>query len=79
LVEVTFDGFVPDLTSVPGVRAAHTQGTTTRLEVAGSIDPLLKELGQHKVRQLISREPSLEELFLSLYGEQKAPEAPVGS
>jgi hypothetical protein len=39
---------------------------------------LLKELGQHKVRQLISREPSLEELFLSLYGEQTPAEAPVG-
>jgi hypothetical protein len=39
---------------------------------------LLKELGRHKVRELISREPSLEELFLSLYGEQAPAEASVG-
>ena len=78
LVEVTFVGPAPDLTSTPGVRAAQTQGTTVRLEVAGSIDPLLKELGQHDVRELISRELSLEELFLSLYGEQTSTEASVG-
>jgi ABC-2 type transport system ATP-binding protein len=78
VVEVTFDGPVPDLSSIPGVRAAQTEGNTARLEVAGSIDRLLKELGRHKVRQLISREPSLEELFLSLYGEQTPAEAPVG-
>jgi ABC-2 type transport system ATP-binding protein len=78
LVEVTFDGPAPDLAAVPGVRAAHTEGNTTRLEVAGSIDPLLKELGRHTVRELISREPSLEELFLSLYGEQAPAEASVG-
>jgi ABC-2 type transport system ATP-binding protein len=78
VVEVTFDGPVPDLASIPGVRAAHTEGNTTRLEVAGSIDPLLKELGRHNVRELISREPSLEELFLSLYGEQAPAEASVG-
>jgi ABC-2 type transport system ATP-binding protein len=77
-VEVTFEGAVPDLSSVPGVRSAQTEGNVARLEVAGSVDPLLKELGQHKVRALLSREPSLEELFLSLYGEQKPGEVPVG-
>ncbi len=76
-VEVTFEGHVPDLSSVPGVRAAQSQGNTVHLEVTGSIDPLLKELGQHKVRELISREPSLEELFLSLYGDEPSAEASV--
>jgi ABC-2 type transport system ATP-binding protein len=69
LVEVTFDGPPPDLTSVPGVRDVRTDGKTVRLEVAGPIDPLLEELSGHRVRQLLSREPSLEELFLSLYGD----------
>jgi ABC-2 type transport system ATP-binding protein len=78
-VEVTFEGPVPDLSSIPGVRSVQTEGNVVRLEVAGSVDPLLKELGQHKVRALLSREPSLEELFLSLYGEQKPDEVPVGS
>lgn len=78
VVEVTFEGPVPDLSSIPGVRGAHTLGNAVRLEVAGSIDPLLKELSRHTVRQLTSREPSLEELFLSLYGEQTPAEAPGG-
>jgi ABC-2 type transport system ATP-binding protein len=78
LVEVTFDGTVPDLSSIPGVRAIHTEGNTAHLEVAGSIDPLLKELSRHKVREFISREPSLEELFLSLYGEQTPTGVSVG-
>ncbi len=78
LVEVTFDGSVPDLSSISGVRSAHAEGNMARLEVAGPIDPLLKELSRHKVRELVSREPSLEELFLSLYGEQAPAEAPVG-
>jgi ABC-2 type transport system ATP-binding protein len=78
LVEVTFVGRAPDLSSVPGVRDAQSQGNTARLEVAGSIDPLLKELGRHEVRELISREPSLEELFLLHYGEQTPAGASVG-
>ena len=78
LVDVTFDGPVPDLASIPGVRTARTEGMTARLEVAGSIDPLLKALGRYEVRELISREPSLEELFLSLYGEQPPTEASIG-
>lgn len=78
VVEVTFEGPVPDLSSIPGVRGAHTLGNAVRLEVAGSIDPLLKELSRHTVRQLTSREPSLEELFLSLYGEQTPAETPGG-
>ena len=89
LVEVTFDGSPPDLTAVPGVRDVKADGKTVRLEVAGPIDPLLKELSGHRVRQLLSREPSLEELFLSLYGDAPtatpdaspsapASEAPVG-
>ena len=75
-VDVTFAGPVPDLAAVPGVRTVHTEGNAVRLEVAGPIDPLLKELSRYQVRELLSREPSLEELFLSLYGNQEV-EAPI--
>ncbi len=78
LVEVTFVGAVPDLSTVSGVRSAKAEGHTARLEVAGPIDPLLKVLAQHQVRELISREPSLEELFLSLYGDPNAAAVPIG-
>jgi len=76
VVEVTFAGAAPDLSTVPGVRSARTDGRTTRLEVAGPVDPVLKALEAHEVTQLLSREPSLEELFLSLYGES-APMVPT--
>ncbi len=75
LVEVTFDGPVPDLSKVAGVRSFQVDGRVAHLEVAGPIEPLLKALQGHEVRGLLSREPSLEELFLSRYGrEQNAAE-----
>ena len=77
LVEVTFAGSAPDLSAVPGVRSARTQGRVARLEVTGSIDPLLKVLERHELTQLLSREPSLEELFLSLYGNSAATAGPA--
>jgi ABC-2 type transport system ATP-binding protein len=73
LVEVTFAARVPDLTDVAGVRAFRADGRVAHLEVAGSIDPLLKALAGHEVTGLLSREPSLEELFLSLYGGEHNP------
>ena len=69
LVEATFAGPVPDLSRVPGVRSLAADGHVARMEVAGPIDPLLKALAGSDVRELLSREPSLEELFLSLYGD----------
>jgi ABC-2 type transport system ATP-binding protein len=43
--------------------------------VTGSVEPLLAALGRVGVRHLISREPSLEELFLAHYGSAGAKEA----
>jgi ABC-2 type transport system ATP-binding protein len=68
-VEVTFDGAVPDLSSVVGVGSIYRDGQTIRLQVRGPMDPLLKALASYQVRELLSREPSLEELFLGLYGD----------
>ncbi|HTU39499.1 MAG TPA: ABC transporter ATP-binding protein [Acidimicrobiales bacterium] len=69
LVQVRFSGTVPDLTRVPGVRSLRVNGTLAQLEVTGSMDPLVKALASSEIIELKSREPSLEELFLSLYGE----------
>jgi ABC-2 type transport system ATP-binding protein len=67
-VEVTFDGPVPDLAGVPGVAAVEIEGNRLRCQVRGDIEPLLEVLAGAGVRQLLSREPSLEELFLAYYG-----------
>jgi ABC-2 type transport system ATP-binding protein len=74
LVEVTFAGPAPDLAEVPGVRSFRLDGRVARMDVVGPVDPLLKALGGYEVTELLSREPSLEELFLSLYGEGRGRE-----
>ena len=76
-VEATFDGPIPDLSGVPGVRAVHISGRVAQLHVTGSVEPLLKVLAGSQVTQLLSRQPSLEELFLALYGgtNRKVPVA----
>ncbi len=67
-VEATFEGDVPDLSAVPGVSAVERDGNVVRLQVRGTVEPLLKVLAASGVRELLSREPSLEELFLAHYG-----------
>jgi ABC-2 type transport system ATP-binding protein len=69
-VQATFAGAVPDLSTVPGVRSVHSDGQVLHLQVNGPIQPLLKVLAESNVSELLSREPSLEELFLALYGNQ---------
>ena len=74
-VDATFDDVPPDLTGVAGVKRAVADGRQIHLEMQGSIDPLISALAGTGVRQLLSREPSLEELFLAQYGPDGA--APV--
>jgi ABC-2 type transport system ATP-binding protein len=52
---------------VPGVREAIAFGDRVRITMAGPIDPLVKALASHEVLDLQSREPSLEEVFLTFY------------
>jgi ABC-2 type transport system ATP-binding protein len=67
-VEAEFDGEVPDLSAVPGVSAVQVEDHRVRCHVTGSVEPLLAVFARAGVRHLISREPSLEELFLAHYG-----------
>jgi ABC-2 type transport system ATP-binding protein len=68
-IEVTFEGAAPDLDGVPSVHVAHAGSNTLRLEVSGSVRPLLTRLAVERVVMLTSREPSLEEIFLHHYDE----------
>jgi ABC-2 type transport system ATP-binding protein len=67
-VEATFDGPVPDLSGVPGVTSVEVTGQVVRCQVPGPVGPLLRVLAASGVTQLLSRQPSLEELFLAHYG-----------
>jgi ABC-2 type transport system ATP-binding protein len=74
-VEAELDGTVPDLSNVPGLSAVEVEGNRLRCEVTGPIEPLLATLASTGVRHLVSREPSLEELFLAHYGADGRGEA----
>jgi ABC-2 type transport system ATP-binding protein len=73
-VEATFDGSVPDLSRVPGVSSVQVTGRVVRCQVRGTVEPLLKVLAAAGVHELLSREPSLEELFLAHYGASRRTE-----
>ena len=77
-VEATFDGVVPDLSGVPGVTSVEVNGRVVRCHVRGPVAPLLKVLANAGVTELLSREPSLEELFLAQYGGDAQGEATQG-
>ena len=67
-VEATFEGPAPDVSNVPGVTSVVADGHVVRCHVRGSVEPLLAVLAGAGVTGLLSREPSLEELFLAQYG-----------
>ncbi|MFD8250762.1 hypothetical protein ACFV2O_36805, partial [Nocardia sp. NPDC059691] len=69
-IEATFTGPPPDLSHVCGVSHVEVDGAKVRLRVQGSVEPLLQRLTAARVTQLLSREPSLEELFLARYGDE---------
>jgi ABC-2 type transport system ATP-binding protein len=69
-IDATFDTAPPDLTRVPGVSEVAVEGNSVRCQVTGSVEPLLSVLAASGVHQLLSREPSLEELFLARYGRE---------
>jgi polyether ionophore transport system ATP-binding protein len=66
-VEITFAGPAPHLPELPGVHLTGAGGNAVRAEVTGSVGPLIAALSDHPVESLISREPSLEEIFLHHY------------
>ena len=76
-IEATFDGTPPDLSRFPGVSGFTVTGNQMRCQVSGSVEALLGALAASGVHQLLSREPSLEELFLAHYGrDTTAPTEP---
>lgn len=67
-VHATFDGPAPDLTGVAGVAKAVVDGRSVECEVTGAVEPLLRALADAGAVRMTTREPSLEELFVSHYG-----------
>lgn len=76
-VEAAFERTPPDVSAVPGVGGVQVSANTLRCQVSGSMGELLDALAGSGVVSLLSREPSLEELFLAHYGaRQNGAEGP---
>jgi len=54
---------------VPGVRDLVVDGPVLSCVVAGPVDPMLRAALEFRVEDVISHEPSLEEIFLAFYGD----------
>jgi ABC-2 type transport system ATP-binding protein len=70
-VEATFDGKPPKVDHIKGVSGISVAGPHLVCQVQGPIDPLLRVIAAAHPKTLLSREPSLEELFLTLYGDSE--------
>lgn len=69
-VEAIFDKNPPKVDHIKGVSNVKVAGHQLTCQVQGPIDQLLSVLAAAHPKTLLSREPSLEELFLSLYGDK---------
>jgi len=69
-LEATFTAQPPDVRKIKGVTDVVITGHQLTCQIQGPIDQLLKIIADAHPKTLISHEPSLEELFLSLYGNK---------
>jgi ABC-2 type transport system ATP-binding protein len=72
-VRAELDGAVPDLSGFAGVTEVKVVGSTVDCDLAGPMEPVMRVLAEAGIRHLTTREPSLEELFLSHYGTATTP------
>jgi ABC-2 type transport system ATP-binding protein len=77
-VEATFPGEPPDVTGIAGVSAVTVTGRQLSCQVRGPVGDLLAVLAAARPDSLLSREPSLEELFLTIYGDPRDAQAEPG-
>ena len=71
-VELRFSSAPPigDFEGLAGVSdlAAEDEGRLIRMQVAGSIGPVIRTAARHDLVDVVSREPNLEDIFLAHYG-----------
>jgi ABC-2 type transport system ATP-binding protein len=70
-IEATFDSKAPKIDHIAGVSNVVIAGHHLTCQVHGSVDQILGVLAAAHPKTLLSRQPSLEELFLSLYGDEE--------
>jgi ABC-2 type transport system ATP-binding protein len=70
-LEIHFARAVPEqeFRDLPGVRDVSTRDSVVRCTVVGELDAVIKAAARYPVVNVISHEPSLEDIFLAFYGE----------
>jgi ABC-2 type transport system ATP-binding protein len=68
-VELRFTGAAPlaEFEGMPGVSDLVSDDHTLRMRVSGPITPVVKVAARHELLDFVSREPTLEEIFLAEY------------
>jgi beta-exotoxin I transport system ATP-binding protein len=70
IVEFADDASEAELRSIPGVQLVERQKNGAyHLQLAGSVDPVVKVLARHTIRRLAVEEAPLEDVFLRFYTE----------
>jgi ABC-2 type transport system ATP-binding protein len=71
-VELLFAGEVPmgAFAAIPGVSDVTAEDHLLRMRVSGPITPVVREAARYELLDFVSREPSLEETFLAMYGDK---------
>ena len=74
-LEIHFAAPVPPeaFANLPGVQDVSTRDSVVRCTVIGALDAVVKAAARYEVVNVVSHEPSLEEIFLGYYGEADAP------
>lgn len=70
-VEAIFNGTPPDISKIFGVTDIQIHNKVLSCQIHGSMKELMKVLADSGAEKILSREPSLEELFLGIYGEKE--------
>jgi ABC-2 type transport system ATP-binding protein len=59
---------VGEFAGLDGVSEVAAEGPLVRMQVAGPIGPVIQVASHHDLRDVVSREPNLEDVFLAHYG-----------
>lgn len=72
-LDLTFVGPPPveELRRSAGVGELRADGTTVHVVVEGSMEELLKAAAPHGIRNVVTHEADLEEIFLAYYGQEE--------
>jgi ABC-2 type transport system ATP-binding protein len=68
-VEVRYRGVAPKLDGLRGVQVVGRERGAVSLDVTGSIDAVIKALAGSRITSMTSRPPSLEDVFVTYYGD----------